>query len=72
MGVVHLVPAGTGQVVFIAGGAVRVPFYAAHRSVFQMHDHRLPGGKLGVKLLQTLGQAAGITVVAARRPDRTV
>ena len=72
MGVIDLVPAGTGQVVFIAGGAVRVPFYAAHRSVFQMHDHRLPGGKLGVKLLQALGQAAGVTVVPACCPARPV
>ena len=72
MGVVHLVPAGAGQVVFISRSAVRVPFYAAHRSVFQMYDHRTPGGKLGVELLQALGQAAGVTVVPACRPDRPV
>mgnify|MGYP000310926942 CR=1 FL=1 len=56
--------------VFISRSAVRVPFYAAHRSIFQMYDHRTPGGKLGVELLQALGQAAGVTIVPACRPDR--
>ena len=72
VGVADLLPAGRSQVVFVAGSAVHMLGNAAYRGVLQMHDHRPPGGKLTVKLLQAFGQAARVAGVAARGPDRTV
>ena len=58
--------------VFISRGAVRVALYPADRGVFQVHDHRMPGGKLAVQLFQALGAGAGVPGVARCGPHRTV
>ena len=68
MRVVHLAPAGGSQVVLISRGAVRVALYPADCGVFQVHDHRMPGGKLAVQLFQALGAGAGVPGVARCRP----
>ena len=51
--------------VFISRGAVCVALYPADRGIFQVHDHRTPGGKLVVQLFQALGAGAGVPRVAA-------
>ena len=58
--------------VFISRGAVRVALYPADRGIFQVHDHRMPGGKLAVQLFQALGAGAGVPGVACGGPHRTV